>query len=163
MKTSKNKRNCYCFGGEISPPPKGPEKNTVELVMHTLEIRNSLPFVTNWNREQFAYGEFLPMFQLMMTQAFIYSVSVKRFQCQLVAENLSLIPRLTDPLIVSFQLDTHTLPSPQHKDSSNHRLTHSHEADLLHLLSPSSHFLQPFQWPHTQQESTVTQNNSNNL
>ena len=41
----KNKQNCYCFGGEISPP-KGPEKNTVELVMHTLEIRNSLPLET---------------------------------------------------------------------------------------------------------------------
>ena len=65
------------------------------------------------NREQFAYGEFLPMFQLMMTQVFIYSVSVKLFQCQLVAENLSLIPRLT-PLIVYFQLDTHTpLPPAQ--------------------------------------------------
>ena len=43
----KTNKICYCFGGEIYPP-KGPEKNTVELVMHTLEIRNSLPFVTNW-------------------------------------------------------------------------------------------------------------------
>ena len=43
---------CYCFGGEISPT-KGPDKNTVktslELVMHTLEIRNSLPLETFTN------------------------------------------------------------------------------------------------------------------
>ena len=108
----KTNKICYCFGGEIYPP-KGPEKNTVELVMHTLEIRNSLPFVTNWKSGTVCLRRILPIFQLMMTQVFIYSVSVKRFQYQLVAENLSLIPRLT-PLIVSFQLDTHTpLPPAQ--------------------------------------------------
>ena len=99
--------------GEKFPPPKGPDKNTMELVMHTLEIRNSLPFVTNWKSGTVCLRRiFTDVSTDDDSSIHLFSIS-KIFQYQLVAENLSLIPRLT-PLIVSFQLDTHTpLPPAQ--------------------------------------------------
>ena len=108
----KTNKICYCFGGEIYPP-KGPEKSLWNWSCTHWKLETVCHLSQTGNREQVAYGEFFLMFQLMMTQVFIYSVSVKLFQYQLVAENLSLITRLT-PLIVSFQLDTHTpLPPAQ--------------------------------------------------
>ena len=93
---------------------------------------------------------FLLKFQLMVTEAEAFSqMSAKLIKVSNFKQRTFLILTLRSThLIVSFHLDTHS-PSPQHKDSSNNRLTHSHKAHLLHLLSHSSHLLQPLQWPHS--------------
>ena len=110
----KKKKKFVIVLGEKFPPLKARKKTLWNWSCTHWKLETVCHLSQTGNREQFAYGEFFLMFQLMMTQVFIYSVSVKRFQYQLVAENLSLITRLT-PLIVSFQLDTHTPLPPSTK------------------------------------------------
>ena len=89
MKTSKKTNKiCDCFGGEISPLKA--LKTSLELVMHTLEIRNSFPLetFTDVSTDNDSSNS---------SNTFPVSVGSR--------EPFS-------PLIVSFQLDTHTLLPP---------------------------------------------------